>query len=138
MKGWYFVRKMEQKKYEYLFYINKLSKKTNKMWWCNGYYIGLLLQRSWVRILITTFCKKKKKKKKENSKTGNNRFKSGSAVSRSDRFLDKVKPSIEPDRSHGRFAVQPVEPAGPVRFSKHWLYLASTPFHATFPYPRNP
>ena len=137
MKGWYFVKKMEQKKYECLFYINKLSKKTNKMWWCNGYYIGLLLQRSWVRILIEAFCKKKKKRRKTQKPVQH-----GSPVfpvfTGFDRFSGKVNQSIEPDRCHGRFAVQPVEPAGPVRFSKHWLYLASTPFHATFPYPRNP
>ena len=40
-----------------------------------------------------------------------------------DRFFILVNISNEPDRTHGQFAVEPVEPAGPVRVWKH-LVLA--------------
>ena len=38
-----FCKKNGEKKDGCLFYINKLSKKANKMCWCNAYYIAFLL-----------------------------------------------------------------------------------------------
>ena len=83
------------------------------MWRCNGYYIGFLLQRSCARILIVAFCKTEKRGG-GNLKTGSIRF---NGFHEFDRFSDKVNFNIEPDRCHGRFAVQPGDMAG-LRFNR--------------------
>ena len=73
--------------------------------------------------MIAAFCKKNFKKKVK-LKTEKSPVQSDSTVFTVqlsfDRFSDKVNNGIEPDRCHGRSAVQP---AGPVRFSKHCLQL---------------
>ena len=64
------------------------------------------------------FAKRQKKKKTwKSEKTDSIRFR------RLDRFSSMTNPDIEPDRCHGRFTVQLVEPASPIRFSKHWLHV---------------
>ena len=75
---------------------------------------------------------KKKKKKKENEKPVQHGSPVFTVLTGLDRFSGKVNQSIEPDRCHSRFAVQPVNPADPVQFSKHCSnhhqVISSTPF----------
>ena len=68
------------------------------------------------------FCKKKwNKKNKKKGKLENRkppvqiRFDGFTIQPIFDRFSDKINHSIEPDQYHGQFAVQSVEPAGPIR-----------------------